>query len=52
MQISANGDTILSEHIVRNDSASLYDGANGGAILLPGGGYLSPLSINTFYRSD
>jgi hypothetical protein len=49
MQISANGDTILSEHMVRYDSASLYDGANSGTVLLPSGGYLSPLQINVFY---
>jgi len=51
MKISANGDTILNERIVKDSSASLYGGANGGIILLPGGGYLSPLSINTFYGS-
>ncbi len=51
MKISADGSTILNERIVTDSIASLYGGANGGIILLPGGGYLSPLSINVFYGS-
>jgi type IX secretion system substrate protein len=45
VQVSADGSTILSKHTLHNDSLSLYSGNAGEAKQLPGGGYITPLTI-------
>ena len=49
MQISADGSTVLSKHILRFDSLNLFLGYPGETKLLQGDGYISPITIQNLH---
>jgi len=45
MQISADGNTVLSKHVVQIDTTSMFLGTPGETRCLLGGGYIAPIQI-------